>query len=265
MNKPFVSPAPPAPVDGVGCVLGTPLQLTTYERFRSHCLALSSHKGATSVDFTNTHIVTMRRHDPGFRALTDSVDYFVPDGMPLVWCLNFRGAKLGDRVYGPTFMREFIARSPAEATHYFLGGSVVCVERLKRACLELNPAARILGVRHGYFRPEEEPQILEEINRLAPEFIWVGLGTPRQQSWIHRHKGRIDRGVIFAVGFAFDVNAGTKRDAPVWMQRCGLTWLFRAVSEPRRLTVRYLRYNALFLFYLVWDGIRGRAFSPFAQ
>ena len=265
MNKPSRSPAPAASVGGVGCVLGTPLQLTTYEQFRSHCLELSSHKGANSVDFTNTHIVTMRRHDPAFRELTDSVDYFVPDGMPLIWCLNFRGAKLRDRVYGPTFMREFIARSPAETTHYFLGGSVECVERLRRASLERNPAARILGARHGYFPPEEEPQILEEINRLSPDFIWVGLGTPKQQSWIHRHKGCIDRGVIFAVGFAFDVNAGTKRDAPAWMQRIGLTWLFRALCEPRRLIARYFRYNALFLFYLIWDGIRGRAFSPFVR
>ena len=116
-----------------------------------------------------------------------------------------------------------------------------------------SPAVRIVGSHHGYFSAGEEPAILEEINRVAPDFIWVGLGTPKQQEWIHRHKARLGRGVVLAVGFAFDVNAGTKKDAPPWMQRAGLTWLFRVVSEPRRLLTRYLYYNSLFLYYLAKD------------
>jgi N-acetylglucosaminyldiphosphoundecaprenol N-acetyl-beta-D-mannosaminyltransferase len=114
-------------------------------------------------------------------------------------------------------------------------------------------------VRHGYFESGEEPSIVEEINRLSPDFVWVGLGTPKQQEWICRTQSRLRRGVIFAVGFAFDVNAGMKCDAPLWMQRTGTTWLFRLLHEPRRLGPRYLRYNSLFLFYLLWDGLRGRA------
>ncbi|MGI9172835.1 MAG: WecB/TagA/CpsF family glycosyltransferase, partial [Chthoniobacterales bacterium] len=84
----------------------------------------------------------------------------------------------------------------------------------------------------------------------------VGLGTPKQQEWIHRHKVKIPRGLLLAVGFAFDVNAGMKKDAPAWMQRVGLTWVFRAWSEPRRLLTRYLRYNSLFLYYLAHDALR---------
>jgi N-acetylglucosaminyldiphosphoundecaprenol N-acetyl-beta-D-mannosaminyltransferase len=114
---------------------------------------------------------------------------------------------------------------------------------------------QIVGARDGYFRGEDEEQIVAEINRVSPDFIWVGLGTPKQQEWIHRNKSRIRRGVIFAVGFAFDVNAGTKPDAPEWMQRHGLTWLFRLLSEPRRLALRYLRYNTLFVFYLCKDAL----------
>ena len=98
--------------------------------------------------------------------------------------------------------------------------------------------------------------MLEEINRLSPDFIWVGLGTPKQQEWIHRHKPALRRGVLLAVGFAFDVNAGLKKDAPAWMQRAGLTWAFRAFSEPQRLLTRYLRYNSLFLYYLLKDAFR---------
>jgi N-acetylglucosaminyldiphosphoundecaprenol N-acetyl-beta-D-mannosaminyltransferase len=179
--------------------------------------------------------------------------------MPLVWCLNRRGAGLRDRVYGPTFMRRCLAGSPAGLRHYFLGGSEECLARLQENLRRENPALEIVGVRNGYFQPGQEAEIVAEINRLAPDFIWVGLGTPKQQAWIHRHKGEINRGIILAVGFAFDVNAGTKPDAPAWMQRCGLTWVYRLASEPRRLLGRYLKYNSLFLYYLLRDGRNDRA------
>ena len=181
--------------------------------------------------------------------------------MPLIWCLNLQGAALKDRVYGPTFMRLCISASPPPYTHYFLGGAADCLVRLKAVFKSMDPSIRIIGSHHGYFQKEESTRIIDEINLLSPDFIWVGLGTPKQQLWIHDHKSDIRRGVILAVGFAFDVNAGTKRDAPLWIQRSGLTWLFRLASEPRRLLTRYVSYNSLFLFYLCWDSIRGRAFA----
>jgi N-acetylglucosaminyldiphosphoundecaprenol N-acetyl-beta-D-mannosaminyltransferase len=243
------------------CVLGTRLQVCTYAGLTEQLQRRSADTGAFAVDFTNTHIVTLRRRDTGFRNLTSGMDYFIPDGMPLVWCLNWQGAKLPDRVYGPTFMRECIFASPAPFTHYFLGGDDECVSRLKEFFLKQNPRVRIVGARNGYFKPEEEPEIVEEINRLSPDFLWIGLGTPKQQAWIHKHKADIRRGVILAVGFAFDVNAGTKPDAPLWMQRSGLTWVHRMRTEPLRLAPRYLRHNFLFLFSLFWDGVRGKAWQ----
>jgi N-acetylglucosaminyldiphosphoundecaprenol N-acetyl-beta-D-mannosaminyltransferase len=243
------------------CVLGTPLQRCTYASLTADLQARTREAKPFAVDFTNTHIVTLRRREPEFRELTSRFDYFIPDGMPLIWCLNWQGAKLKDRVYGPTFMRECVLGSAALFTHYFLGGSQECVSRLKDAFLKKNPAVRIVGAHNGYFQPEEEPEILEEINRLSPDFIWIGLGTPRQQAWIRKYKEQIRRGIVLAVGFAFDVNAGTKPDAPFWMQRWGLTWVHRLASEPLRLGPRYLRHNFWFLFYLFRDGIRGRAWN----
>jgi N-acetylglucosaminyldiphosphoundecaprenol N-acetyl-beta-D-mannosaminyltransferase len=222
-------------------------------------ITTSAH--SVAVDFTNTQIVTCRRHDPSFREITSRVDFFVPDGMPLIWCLNAQGARLKDRVYGPTFMRYCICNSPPQYTHYLLGGSEECLNRLKTSLTQQNPAVRIVGSHSGYFGPDAEQAILEEIRRTAPDFIWVGLGTPKQQAWVHKYKQQITRGIILAVGFAFDVNAGTKPDAPPWMQRYGLTWVFRLLSEPRRLGPRYVRWNFLFLFYLLWDGLRGRAWA----
>lgn len=236
-------------------VLGTPLAITTYEELTRDCQRLARTGGVHTIDLTNTQIVTMRRHVAEFRRLTGEVNYFIPDGMPLIWTLNRRGAGLVDRVYGPKFMRHCVTRSPAPFTHYFLGGSAECLAALEQRLLAEQPGLKIVGSRNGYFSPKDEAEIIDEINVLAPDFIWVGLGTPKQQAWIHRHKSKIRRGIILAVGFAFDVNAGTKPDAPEWMQRRGLTWLFRAASEPRRLALRYLRYNSLFLFYLIKDAV----------
>jgi N-acetylglucosaminyldiphosphoundecaprenol N-acetyl-beta-D-mannosaminyltransferase len=256
VNSPSVPPVMPRQY-----LLGTPLCLTSYQGFAQHCLHLARQPGTTSVDFTNAQIVTLRRHDPRFREATSRVDYFIPDATPLQWCLNLKGARLPDRVYGPAFMRSFLSQPAPGYTHYLLGGSEHCIQQLEERLKRLNPALEIIGRHHGYFAAADEPAILAEINRLSPDFVWVGLGTPKQQFWIHQHRDELKRGVVLAVGFAFDVNAGTKRDAPRLMQRLGLTWLFRMLAEPRRIGARVVQYNSLFLFYLLWDGLRGRLFA----
>ena len=107
-------------------LLGTPLLATTYEELIARCHELARRDGVSAIDLTNTHIVTLRRQDAHFREITSRFDHFVPDGMPLIWCLNARGAGLRDRVYGPTFMRKCLEASPAPWTHYLLGGSAEC-------------------------------------------------------------------------------------------------------------------------------------------
>jgi N-acetylglucosaminyldiphosphoundecaprenol N-acetyl-beta-D-mannosaminyltransferase len=243
-------------------LLGTPLQATSHDEWIGFCQRRSKEPGTVAVDFTNTHIVTMRRIDPAFREDSADMDYFVPDSMPLKWCLNARGAAMKDRLYGPDFMRRCVMASPAPITHYFLGGSEDCLQKLRDKFVQQQPGLQSLGWRNGYFRAEESAGIVEEINRLSPDFIWVGLGTPKQQQWIRRWKREINRGILFAVGFAFDANAGTKNDSPRWMQRAGLGWLYRLATEPARLGPRYLKWNSLFLWYLLADGARGRAYQP---
>lgn len=244
-------------------LLGTPLQATSHDEWIGFCQRRAKEPGAIAVDFTNTHIVTMRRCDAAFREDTSGMDYFVPDSMPLKWCLNARGGGMEDRVYGPDFLRRCVLASPAPTTHYFLGGSEACLHKLEDRLMRQQPALRALGWQNGYFAPEESGRIVAEINRLSPDFIWVGLGTPRQQQWIRRWKSEVRRGILFAVGFAFDANAGTKKDSPPWMQRAGLGWLYRLGTEPVRLGPRYLKWNSLFLWYLLADGLRGRAYQPY--
>jgi N-acetylglucosaminyldiphosphoundecaprenol N-acetyl-beta-D-mannosaminyltransferase len=248
-------------------VLGARLLVTTYDDLTLRCQQWAREPGVRALDFANTQTVTMRRCEPAFREALATFDYLAPDGMPLIWCLNRAGAGLRDRVYGPTFMRHFLHRVPGEFTHYLLGGSAECGERLRDIFTRANPAIRFVGGFHGRcepdgrLAPDDEAQVIEELNRLQPDFIWVGFGTPKQQAWVQRYKTRLRRGVILTVGFGFDVNAGLKPDQPMWMQRLGLGWLFRLASEPRRLLGRYLKYNSLFLGCLLADGLRGRAWG----
>jgi len=248
-------------------VLDAPLLVTDYDGLAAECLAWVGRPGCTAIEFVNTHIVTMRRHDAAFREIMDAYDHLLPDGMPLVWCLNRAGAGLSDRVYGPAFMREFLETAPGGFKHYLLGGSPECGARLREVFTKRNPKLEFVGGFHGrcgadgLLEGAAESQVMADIARLSPDFIWVGFGTPKQQAWLRRHKHLIPRGVILTVGFAFDANAGMKPDAPPWMQRCGLTWLYRLASEPRRLGSRYLKWNSLFLFYLLRDGLRGKAWS----
>ncbi len=253
-------PAGPGPAFGV---LGTPLVTTDYGRLSDWCHARCREPGAVALEFANTHIVTARRHELDYRALTAAYDYFIPDASPLAWCLRRQGAPLRERVYGPTFMRECLERTSADVSHYLLGGSPECAVRLR----ERFSRARFVGGFHGrcdargMLAGDADSAVLAELARLSPDFIWVGLGTPKQDAWVNRQKARLPRGVVLSVGFAFDVNAGLKPDAPAWLQRLGLTWLFRLASEPRRLFSRYLKYNSLFLWYLAADGLRGRAWQ----
>lgn len=249
-------------------VLGTPLLVTSYERFLVDSLRLARGAQPVAVDFANTQVVAMRRGEPRFRELTSHLDFYLPDGMPLVWCLNRQGANLFDRVYGPEFTRRCLTASVPGVTHYLLGGTEECGAKLRSVIHEWNPACEIVGSFHGRCDAEgrlgsaSEETLLAELNRLEPDYIWVGLGTPKQQLWMHRYRDRLKRGLLLGVGFAFDLHAGLKLDAPMWMQRRGLTWIFRMWSEPRRLGPRYLRFNSLFLWYLLADGLRGRAFAP---
>ena len=245
-------------------LLGTPLLVTNYGELIAECSRRAALPGVTAIEFANTQIVAMRRADDSFRHITDAYDFFVPDGMPLIWCLNARGAGMPDRVYGPAFMRECLRSPVSPRKHYLLGGSKELGDRLREVIRAWNPANQIVGSFHGHFaldgslKDGNEVELLEEINRMSPDYLWVGLGTPKQQAWIHRNKAKLNRGVIFGVGFGFDVNAGMKPDAPAWMQRNGLTWFFRMLSEPRRLAGRYFKYNTLFIYYLCRDAWLGQ-------
>lgn len=232
-------------------VLSTPCLVTDSADLTRRVTQRCREPGACSIDFTNVHIVAMRKADEEFRAETSEVDWFVPDSQILTWAVTWLGGERNERVYGPAFLDYFIRNADLDLTHYFLGASQECLDLLLEKSREKRPGLKIVGSHNGYFKESDEDFINREINELKPDIIWVGLGTPKQQSWVNRNKKQLNGGAMLAVGFAFDVNAGTKSDAPDWMGRCGVLWLYRFVCEPRRLFKRYAVYNSIFVWHLI--------------
>jgi N-acetylglucosaminyldiphosphoundecaprenol N-acetyl-beta-D-mannosaminyltransferase len=242
-------------------ILGTPVACATYDSALQRIVELAREPRPTAVCPANTHILAGARHDPEFARVLARFNLVLPDGMPVVWALNRRGAKLTNRVYGPYFMRHALQHMPRPWRHFFFGDTEDCLVALRRVATQLQPDIEVVGAISPPFRPltaEDEASFARTINQAAPDFIWVALPGVRMERWIIQNQARYQRGVFLAVGDAFSLLTGQRRFAPAWMQRLGLTWFFRLCSEPRRLGPRYFRYNGLFLFYWFWDGLRGR-------
>ncbi|WP_407520059.1 WecB/TagA/CpsF family glycosyltransferase [Methylobacterium oryzisoli] len=200
---------------------------------------------------TGAHGVIECRKDHDLRRIHAAADLVTPDGMPLVWMSRLLGYGPIGRVYGPDLMREVTRRSPERRLrHFYYGGAPGVAEQLReRLCAE-HPGLDVVGVYCPPFRPltpEEDAAIVAEINAAKPDIVWVGLSTPKQERWMSAHRGRIEAPVMVGVGAAFDFLAGTKQQAPRWMQRSGLEWFYRLCTEPRRLVGRYARIVPHFL------------------
>ena len=239
-------------------VLGTPLACTTYDAAVETLKHLAQKQATGKVCACNTHIVSMARHDREFGRIMGTFDLLLPDGMPLIWVMNLCGAGLRDRVYGPYFMRHALERLGPPWKHFFFGGTEECLRDLTRNARLLRPDLDVAGTYSPPFRTwteEDQEMFARMIDEKKPDFIWVALGGERQERWISQNMHRYRRGIFLAVGDAFELLAGRRPFAPIWMQRAGLTWLYRFIQDPKRLWLRYLKYNTFFLFYLIRDGL----------
>ncbi len=241
-------------------ILGTPVHCASYETGLRACHELARRHKASAVSACNTHLVALARTDPEFRASLGTFDLVMPDGYPLVWHLNARGAGLKDRVYGPYFMRHALEHSPAPWRHFFFGGTPECLDRLVSAARVIQPNVEIAGTFSPPFRhwtDQDEEDFATLIANSRADFIWVALGGGRQEKWIAKNLHRHQHGVFIGIGDAFELLAGSRPFAPKWMQRHGLTWLYRLSQEPSRLFGRYLKFNSLFLYFSARDALLG--------
>ena len=237
---------------------------TSYQSTTRDIVEWGRSGAARYICIANTHMAMESYDDDTFRHIVNSADLVTPDGMPIVWGLQFLGVKRASRVYGPDLMLSVLEAAEREELEIgFYGGSPETLARLKTAVLERFPALKISYAASPPFRPlmpDEDIRGVDEINASGVRILFVGLGCPKQERWMAEHVGQI-RSVMVGVGAAFDFIAGVKPQAPRWLMGPGLEWVFRLSNEPGRLWRRYLWHNprfvVLFALQLLGKNIRG--------
>ena len=245
-------------------VLGVHVSAVTMDRtleILDHWITMGQQR---YVCVTGVHGVMESRRDETLRQIHNNAGLVTPDGMPLVWWSQLTGQRQTERVYGPDLLLSCCQRSLTTGyRHFFYGGGDGVAERLVQRLTRRFPGLEVAGTYTPPFRAlthEEDEEVVRVINDAAPDIVWVGLSTPKQEYWMAQHVGRLEAPALIGIGAAFDFHAGLKRQAPRWMQRSGLEWLFRLSTEPRRLGKRYLTNNPAFVWLALQEA--WHAFAP---
>jgi N-acetylglucosaminyldiphosphoundecaprenol N-acetyl-beta-D-mannosaminyltransferase len=217
---------------------------------------------------TGVHGVMEAQSDSVLKEILNNSLLTTPDGMPTVWVGRLRGFRHMDRVYGPDLMLEVCRLSEERGyTHFFYGGNEGIAEKLAYALRIRYPKINVVGMNTPPFRPlnpAEEKALQAQVMKTRPDFLWVGLSTPKQERFMADHIGSLDCTLMLGVGAAFDVHTGVTKDAPQWVKRAGLQWFHRLLQEPSRLWKRYLINNPKFIFWITLQ-LLSEGFSPCAH
>jgi N-acetylglucosaminyldiphosphoundecaprenol N-acetyl-beta-D-mannosaminyltransferase len=218
--------------------------------------------GCRFVVVTGFHGLWVAHQDPDFRRIVASADLFSPDGIAPVWIAKLKGRPLAARATGPDLMESFFRRANRAGYRSFFLGDTEDTLRALRSALEYRfPGHVVAGTLSPPFReltPEEDEQIVRAINESRPDVVWVGLGLPKQERWIHEHRSRLNAAVAVGVGAAFKFSAGKINRPPEWVGRNGLEWLWRLAQEPGKLWRRDLVDGPRFVWHVLLEvtGLR---------
>ena len=205
----------------------------------------------------NVHTTVMAHDDPHYHRVQSEAAFVLPDGKPLSVYSRKHGFPEAERVTGPDLMLALFARDNG-LKHYFYGSTEKTLAMLEEKLRGTYPDIQIVGMEAPPFREltkEEDEEAVRRINASGADVIWVGLGAPKQENWMHAHKEKVG-GVMIGVGAGFDYHAGNIKRAPVWMQRLSLEWLYRLLQDPKRLFKRYLVTNTRYLWLIRREGKR---------
>jgi N-acetylglucosaminyldiphosphoundecaprenol N-acetyl-beta-D-mannosaminyltransferase len=233
-------------------VLGVGISVLDQDRAREFLFQTLREGRRGYVAVTGVHGVSEAQNDPTLREILNRALLSTPDGMPMVWMGKLLGHASIRRVYGPDLMLNLCKHSCAEGfSHFFYGGVPGVANDLARRLEARFPGLRIVGTYSPPFRGLNDMEIhdlQQRVQKTRPDFFWVGMSTPKQERFMAQHMSIFPEAKIFiGVGAAFDLLTGRIRQAPRWIQRSGLEWLFRLTQEPRRLAKRYLINNPLFI------------------
>lgn len=199
----------------------------------------------------NVHTTVMSYDNADYCKIQNDAALTLPDGGPLSVVGRQLGYKQMNRVTGPDLMGQIFACSVTRHyKHYFLGSTQETLDKLHTRLKKEYKGIQIVGMFSPPFREmtvSEKQKIVLEINGSEPDFVWVGLGAPKQEQWMYQHKGKI-KGLMIGVGAGFDYYAGNIKRAPEWMQKWSLEWLYRLIQDPKKLWKRYAYTNLKFLW-----------------
>lgn len=240
-------------------ILDVRVDATSYDDATERILSWSRDSRGRYVCVCNVHMIMEAFDDPGYRKVVTDADLVTPDGMPVVWCLRLLGVEGATRVYGPELTPRLIRAAAETGVRVgFYGAAPDTLDTLVARVEERYPGVEIAYAHSPPFRaltPEEDAADVRAIRDSGVDILFVGLGCPKQERWMADHRDRLEC-VMLGVGAAFDFLAGAKAQAPGWIQSLGLEWLFRLVSEPRRLWKRYLKQNPRFVWNFAKQYLR---------
>lgn len=203
---------------------------------------------------SNVHTTVTAHDDAAYCKVQNESLFALPDGKPLSFVCQKNGYVQAKRVAGPDLMEDMLCKTQdGSFKHFFYGSTGEVLEKLKKKLKNKYPDLSIAGMYSPPFRPlskEEDEEVIRMINQSGADFIWIGLGAPKQEMWMYHHKGLLN-GLMFGVGAAFEFHAGTVKRAPQWMQDCYLEWLYRLLQDPRRLFKRYFTTNLRFVYLIL--------------
>ena len=206
---------------------------------------------------SNVHTTITSYENANYCAIQNGGIMAIPDGGPLAFLGQKRGYKNMSRTTGPSYLEEILRISIRKGwKHYLYGSTEDTLKKLKEKLEKKYPGIQIVGMYSPPFRAvteEEDKEIIAQINHTNPDFVWVGLGAPKQENWMAVHQGNV-QGFMVGVGAAFDYLAGNIRRAPIWMQKRNMEWFYRLIQDPKRLFRRYFHTNTKFIWHAMIRG-----------
>ncbi|HQE22357.1 MAG TPA: WecB/TagA/CpsF family glycosyltransferase [Syntrophomonadaceae bacterium] len=218
----------------LGCRIDPLSMLAALDRVEGF-IEQADPKESSHIITLNAEIAYQAYYDPALRDLINRAAMVTPDGIGIVWGARQLGIDVPGRVTGIDLMERICQRAASRGWKiYLLGAEPGIAEQAARNLQQRYPGLIIAGVHHGYFQPDEEPEIIADIIRTAPQVLFVGLGAPRQEWWIDQYKDQLQVPVCIGVGGSLDVISGHKQRAPEWAIKLNLEWLYRLATEPSR-------------------------------
>jgi N-acetylglucosaminyldiphosphoundecaprenol N-acetyl-beta-D-mannosaminyltransferase len=240
-------------------LLGIPIDALTIDETVVRCAAAVEEGGLLKIGVVNAAKVVNMRRDARLRTAVLGCDLVLADGQSVVWASRVLGAPLPERVAGIDLLLSVLPVAAERGYRvYFLGARDEVLDRAVAELIRRFPGLKVAGTRNGYFSAAQTPEVVAGIQASGADLLFLGMSSPKKELFVRDWGEHTGAHVVHGVGGSLDVLAGEVRRAPVWWQRHGIEWLYRAIQEPMRLGPRYLTTNTRFVGLVAAEFVRRR-------